>query len=154
MGVRSMTDGRPAHLQWKHLGLVAVGGVLGTALRELVSLVIPAVDGVPVAIFAINILGAFALGVLLEALVRSGPDEGRLRLLRLFIGTGVLGGFTTYSALATDTSLLVASDRVAAALTYSLATIIVGALATWAGVAMAATLHRRRAQSRGEGAAR
>ena len=149
-----MTDGRPAHLQWKHLGLVAVGGVLGTALRELVSLVIPAVDGVPVAIFAINILGAFALGVLLEALVRSGPDEGRLRLLRLFIGTGVLGGFTTYSALATDTSLLVASDRVAAALTYSLASIIVGALATWAGVAMAAALHRRRAQSRGTKEAR
>lgn len=146
--------GRPAHLQWKYLGIVAVGGVLGTALRELVSLVIPSVDGIPVAIFGINILGAFALGVLLEALVRTGPDEGRLRLLRLFVGTGVLGGFTTYSALATDTSLLVASDRVGAALIYSLATIIVGALATWAGVAMAAAFHRRRAQSRGAEAAR
>ena len=149
-----MTGGRPAHLQWKYLGIVAVGGMLGTALRELVSLVIPSVDGVPVAIFGINLLGAFALGVLLEALARTGPDEGTLRVLRLLIGTGVLGGFTTYSALATDTSLLVASDRVAAALIYSLATIIVGALATWAGVAMAATLHRRRAQSRGAGAAR
>ena len=141
-----MRGGRPAHLQWKYLGIVAVGGVLGTALRELVSLVIPSIDGIPVAIFGINLLGAFALGALLEALARTGPDEGRLRLLRLLVGTGVLGGFTTYSALATDTSLLVASDRIAAALIYSLATIIVGALATWAGVAMAATLHRGRAR--------
>ncbi|MCU1525260.1 MAG: rane protein [Microbacteriaceae bacterium] len=139
-----MTAGRPAYLQWRNLGIVAVGGMVGTAIRELLSLVVPSVGGLPIAIFGINILGAFALGMLLEALARRGPDEGRLRTLRLLLGTGVLGGFTTYSALATDTSLLLVDGRVAAALIYSLASLIVGALSTWGGIAMAASLHRRR----------
>ncbi len=139
-----MTAGRPAYLQWRNLGIVAVGGMVGTAIRELLSLVVPSVRGLPIAIFGINILGAFALGMLLEALARRGPDEGRLRTLRLLLGTGVLGGFTTYSALATDTSLLLVDGRVAAALIYSLASLIVGALSTWGGIAMAASLHRHR----------
>ncbi|MCU1557318.1 MAG: hypothetical protein JWN09_1313 [Microbacteriaceae bacterium] len=139
-----MTGGRPAYLQWRNLGTVAVGGTLGTALRELLTLIIPSVGGVPVAIFFINILGAFALGILLEALARQGPDEGRLRTLRLLIGTGLLGGFTTYSALAVDTGVLLTGGHTAVSLLYSLATLIGGALATWAGIAIAASRHGRR----------
>ncbi|MBD4267628.1 CrcB family protein, partial [Xanthomonas citri pv. citri] len=68
------------------LGLVFAGGVVGTAVREALSLAFPAIGGVPVTIFAINVVGAFALGMLLEALVRCGPDVGARRSVRLFVG--------------------------------------------------------------------
>src|SRR5689334_12218407 len=91
---------RPAHRQWRYIGLVAAGGALGTALRAAVTLLAPETRDFPVATFGVNLLGAFLLGVLLEALARSGPGMGGAHALRLFVGTGVLGGFTTYSALA------------------------------------------------------
>lgn len=135
---------RPVHLTWRYVGLVAAGGTVGTALRALVTIVIPPLGHFPVATFGINILGAFLLGALLESLARRGPDEGGRRALRLLLGTGVLGGFTTYSALATDATLLIARDTVGSALLYSLGTIVLGAVGTWAGVALSAALHRRR----------
>jgi len=142
--VGETSDGRarPVHLRWQYLALVAVGGTAGTALRELLSITVPPLGQVPVVTIGINILGAFLLGALLESLTRRGPDEGRRRHLRLLLGTGVLGGFTTYSALATDTSLLIARDNFGLALLYSLGTIIVGGIATWAGISVAAA-HRR-----------
>ncbi|MGY4858515.1 fluoride efflux transporter FluC [Cryobacterium sp. AP23] len=136
---------QPVHLRWQSLALVFAGGTVGTALRELLALSVPPVAGVAVVIMGINVVGAFLLGLLLETLTRRGPDEGRRRQLRLLLGTGVLGGFTTYSALATDTSLLLADNRLGAALLYALGTVIVGALASWAGISAGAALHRRRA---------
>ncbi|WP_120338973.1 FluC/FEX family fluoride channel [Cryobacterium soli] len=135
---------RPVHLRWQYLALVFAGGTVGTALRELLAISVPPVAGVAVVIVGINVVGAFLLGLLLETLARSGPDDGRRRQLRLLLGTGVLGGFTTYSALATDTSLLLADDRVGTALLYALGTVIVGAITAWAGIACGAALHRRR----------
>ena len=135
---------RPVHLHWPHLALVFAGGTAGTALRQLLAITVPPVAGVAVVIVGINIIGAFLLGLLLETLAHRGPDEGRRRQLRLLLGTGVLGGFTTYSALATDTSLLLADDRLPAALLYALGTVLVGAAASWAGIGAAGALHRRR----------
>ena len=133
---------RPVHLRWQYLALVGAGGMVGTALRELLTLTIPSIGQFPVATFCINVCGAFLLGVLLETLVRRGQDEGRRRTLRLLLGTGLLGGFTTYSALATDTGLLIAGGNIGIALLYSLGTLIVGALATWAGIAGSAAVHK------------
>lgn len=135
---------RPVHLRWPYLALVFAGGTVGTALRELLAISVPPVAGVAVVIVGINIVGAFLLGLLLETLAGLGADEGRRRQLRLFLGTGLLGGFTTYSALATDTGLLLADDRLGTALLYALGTVLVGALASWAGIAAGAALHRRR----------
>ena len=135
---------RPLHLRWHSLALVFAGGTVGTALRELLAITVPPVAGVAVVIVGINVFGAFLLGLLLETLARRGPDEGRRRQLRLLLGTGVLGGFTTYSALATDTSLLLADDRLGTAMLYALGTVILGALAAWAGIATGAALHHRR----------
>jgi CrcB protein len=135
---------RPVHLRWQYLALVFAGGTVGTALRELLAITVPPVAGVAVVIVGINIVGAFLLGLLLETLMRRGPDEGRRRHLRLLLGTGVLGGFTTYSALATDTALLLADDRLGTALLYALGSVIAGALASWVGIGAGAALHRRR----------
>ncbi|KTR76794.1 hypothetical protein NS234_10180 [Microbacterium oxydans] len=132
---------RAPHLRVSYLGLVAFGGAIGTGLREAISLLTPTWAGVPVATAVINIVGAFILGYLLEALVRLGEDAGVRRALRLFVGTGILGGFTTYSALATDTVLLLHTAP-AVAVSYSLGTVLIGAIATFLGILAATRLHR------------
>ncbi|GEP27142.1 CrcB family protein [Cryobacterium levicorallinum] len=132
---------RAAHLRWRYLGLVFLGGTAGTALREALSLVLP--DGrLPLTTLGINLLGALLLGLLLEALVRSGYDAGGRRSLRLLLGTGLLGGFTTYSALATDSALLLHGGEVGLALTYALGTVLLGGVATGLGIVLGAALHR------------
>lgn len=128
---------RPVHLRWRYLGVVAVGGALGTAARDLLSSAYPARDGVSWSIFWINVTGALLLGVLLEALAHRGSDEGRRRILRLQLGTGVLGGFTTYSTLATTTAGLFLADRGLAAAGYALLTVLTGAIATAIGLTIA-----------------
>ena len=115
----------------------------GTLARFGLSEVLPTPAGLPVGIFLINIAGAFALGLLLEALARRGPDAGRRRALRLLLGTGFLGGFTTYSALAVDSALLVGSGRAAVGLGYLAVSVLVGLGATMLGIA-AGSLARRR----------
>ncbi|MFL0565396.1 fluoride efflux transporter FluC [Microbacterium sp. 179-I 1D1 NHS] len=135
---------RPVHLAWSSILLVLVGGTAGTAAREALSLAIPPAGGIPVAIFLINIVGALLLGSLLEALSRRGPDAGRRRSLRLLLGTGFAGGFTTYSALAVDTGVLVTGGDAFVGVLYALATVAVGALATVTGIALAASRHRKR----------
>jgi CrcB protein len=135
---------RPVHLHWGAIGLVFAGGTVGTALRELLTLTVPPVAGVAVVIVGINVVGAFLLGLLLETLTARGPDDGGRRQVRLLLGTGVLGGFTTYSALATDTSLLLADNRLGAALLYALGTVLLGALASWAGIITGALIIRGR----------
>jgi fluoride exporter len=74
------------------LGLVFAGGVLGTALRHALSL---ADGGSPWATLFVNLTGAFLLGWLLGRLGhRTGARESRRRA---FLGTGLLGSYTTYS---------------------------------------------------------
>ncbi len=135
---------RAAHLQWRLILAVAVGGALGTAAREALTLLAPPIGGIPWITVVVNVVGAFALGVLLETLALRGPDEGRRRTWRLFAGTGVLGGFTTYSALSTDTVLLLGTSPAWGAL-YALGTVLIGFGAGAAGIAAAATVGRARA---------
>lgn len=81
------------------VGLVFLGGCLGTLIRSVIAHAWPSrADGVPWGTLAINLVGAFVLATLLELLVHAGPDRGVRRAVRLCIGTGLLGGFTTYSA--------------------------------------------------------
>ncbi|SBN63854.1 CrcB protein [Curtobacterium sp. 9128] len=139
--------GRPPHLRWGYLGVVALGGAIGTAIRAVLADLVPAVDGISWTILAINVVGAFCLGLLLEALAHRGPDVGRRRLLRLFVGTGVLGGFTTYSTLADDTAQLLGDGRWGAGSGYALLTVVLGLLAVVAGL-WVSTLLRPRAATR------
>lgn len=127
---------RPVHLSPANIALVAVGGAAGTGLRYWISAVVPHWAGFPVATFGINVVGAFLLGVLLELLAGSNLDSSWSQRLRLGLGTGGLGGFTTYSALATDT-VTVAADHPGRAASYALATVVVGAVASIAGIWLA-----------------
>lgn len=132
----------PVHLNPGFVLVVITGGTVGALARYWLSTVLPAPGGWPLPTLVINLVGAFLLGVLLEALVRRGPDAGRLRVIRLLAGTGFMGAFTTYSAFALETNALLETGRTADAADYVAATLLGGALATLAGIRSAIGHHR------------
>jgi CrcB protein len=132
-----VSQARPPHLRAPLLALVFLGGATGTLVRWAVGLAVPHLGRVPVATVLVNVVGAFVLGALLEGLARRGPDEGRRRALRLTLGTGFCGGFTTYSALANDTDALLRVGLEGRALAYVLGTLLLGLTASALGVALA-----------------
>jgi CrcB protein len=134
--------GRPVHLRLRSLGLVWLGGALGTVTRYAVTERVPALRGLPLATVLVNVVGAFLLGLLLERLLRAGADLGSRRDLRLLAGTGFLGGFTTYSALATDAVGLLAADHPGRAAAYGLGTLLLGGLAALLGLGCGAWRRR------------
>ncbi|TJY66359.1 CrcB family protein [Arthrobacter sp. CAU 1506] len=137
-GGRERPGSRPLHLQLPAILMVMGGGALGTLCRYWLNTAIPTPDGWPLPTLLINLSGAFALGLLLEALARRGPDVGMRRTLRLLAGTGFLGAFTTYSTLALDANLLLSADRIADAVAFMLLSVIGGLATGAAGVWVAA----------------
>ena len=83
---------RPSYLRWASIGLVMIGGAFGAAGREGVSLAVPDIDQLPIAIPIVNIVGAFLLGYLYEAVARRLPGDPRGPRLKLLLGTGFCGG--------------------------------------------------------------
>jgi CrcB protein len=84
--------------------LVTVGGALGTAARYGAYRMWPAIaGGWPVATIVVNLVGSFGIGLMYTYVAAHGASADNARL---FWMTGVLGGFTTYSAFALETVLL------------------------------------------------
>lgn len=133
---------RHPHRAWSPIGLVAVGGAVGAASREGLSLAIPELNDVPISIVIINVVGAFLLGYLYRAVTRLGKGSLRAKDLKLLLGTGFCGGFTTYSSLATDAAVLLRDGRVWTMLAYALGTVVLGACATWLGIVLASMQDR------------
>lgn len=131
-----------AHRDPRLLALVALGGAGGTLARYGVSRAVPAAAHWPLATLAVNLLGAFALGLLLEGLLRRGPEDDRRRTLRLLLGTGFCGGFTTWSGFAVELDRLVGDQHPWTALGYAGASLAGGLLAALAGIALAARTGR------------
>lgn len=141
-GAVRMRRRRPLHTMKRYLLLVAVGGVFGTGARYEAGLILPTLGPWPVPTLIINLTGAFLLGILLEGLSRRGDDVGGRRMLRLSVGTGFMGSFTTYSTLAVETMLLLEHDALAVAGIYLAVSVIGGVLAGFAGIWLSATQHR------------
>ena len=139
-----MTDVRPGHrVRPASIALVALGGVVGTAGRYGLELAVPTpTGGWPWATFVVNLVGAFVLGALLEALARSGADLAVRRRVRLLIGTGFCGSLTTYSTFAVEINLLVRAHEPVTAFGYLAVSVVAGIAVTAAGIA-AATNHQR-----------
>jgi fluoride exporter len=133
---------RPLHLRPLLILLVGIGGAFGTLARYLIGLVVPETLQLPWPTLTVNIVGAFLLGVLLEGLSRPGRDERRSSILRLLLGTGFLGGFTTYSSLAVEAEQLLRAGRVWESIGYGLTTVVVGLLASLLGMWIAVVRHR------------
>ena len=84
--------------------LVGIGGALGSLTRYGAYRLWPSSPGgFPVPTFTVNLLGSFAIGLLYMYVAARGASADNARL---FWMTGVLGGFTTYSAFALETALL------------------------------------------------
>ncbi|MGN6127128.1 MAG: fluoride efflux transporter FluC [Humibacter sp.] len=135
----------PLHLRPGAIALVFVGGAVGTLARYLLALVLPPVGGLPIATLLVNVVGAFLLGVLLGGIAKRGAESRRGRTLRLLIGTGVMGGFTTYSTLAVETAQLIGGGNGWLGAGYALGTLVIGLGASLLGIAAGAALVRPRA---------
>lgn len=120
-----------------YLGLAAVGGALGTAARYGVTTVAPAWKTLSVGTVVVNLLGPFFLGVLLQ-LLAEGAESRRRRAMRLLVGVGFLGAFTSYAQLAVDAVTVCQHGHAVLALVYVLATIAAGAVVAWLGIMTAA----------------
>lgn len=152
--VDHLSTPRPLHLRPRYLYVVFAGGVLGTMARWSLGEWQPARHGWPVGTLAANLVGAFCLGMLLEALSRIAPDRGWPRLARLHFGTGFLGAFTTMSTLATETFLLADAHRAGEAAAYLATSLLAGVLLAWLGIVVGAALGRRRLARRAVGGER
>lgn len=120
------------------LGMILVGGAAGTAVRHLLESAFPPAAGHwPWTTFLINVTGAFLLGLLVFALARRGEDAGGLRRLRLTLGTGVLGGFTTYSTFALEVHGLLGADHLWIGLGYAAGSVLTGIGAAAGGALLA-----------------
>jgi CrcB protein len=123
----------------RNVGAVFLGGVIGTALRFLLSTSIP--HSATVATFLINIVGSFVLGLLVSSLWAKTSTP---LWLKAGLGTGLLGGFTTFSAVAIDaaqTLPLIGTASTGWAIgmvAFFVAEILLGILAAWAGLALGA----------------
>ena len=109
---------------------VFVGGLVGTLLRLLLDLAVPHGDSdLPVSTLIVNVVGAFALGLLTARLWprASGP-------LKALLGPGLLGSFTTFSAFAVSLVALADAEEWPLAAAYLALTIVLGLAAAWAGV--------------------
>ncbi|GEO99262.1 fluoride efflux transporter CrcB [Methylobacterium haplocladii] len=120
--------------------IVILGAGLGGGVRHGVNLAVarlaPQLD-FPLATLIINVLGSFLMGVLAEAFVMRGAGG---HPLKLFLTTGMLGGFTTFSTFSLDAVTLYDRGEVAAAGFYVLASVVAALLGLIAGLALARTL--------------
>lgn len=114
------------------LAAIAAGGALGSLGRYAVGLALPhSADGFPWATFLVNVTGSAAMGVLVVwVLAMDRPHPW----LRPFLGVGLLGGWTTFSAYAVEARDLLATGQPGLALTYVLGSLAFGLVAVGLGV--------------------
>lgn len=112
---------------------VVVGGAVGTGLRLAVDLALPpSASALPLGTLLVNVVGSFVLGALVARLWPVAPTW-----LRAGLGVGVLGSFTTFSALAVSVVTLTEAGAGIAALGYVALTLVGGVLAAALGIRLA-----------------
>ena len=122
-------------LEMQKLFLVGIGGSVGAMLRYFVFRLFFAFEirgAIPYHTLLINLVGCFLIGLLATIF----PDIENNQITRLFLLTGILGGFTTYSAFGLEIDELIRGGSLLAAATYVSISIIVGLLAVAAGISL------------------
>lgn len=118
---------------WSTIAAVAAGGAIGSVARYGVNIGAGHFLGpqYPWGTIIVNIVGSFLMGVLI---VKFSQMDGVSNNLRSFFTTGVLGGFTTFSAFSLDAATIFERGETISALTYVLASVILSILALFAGL--------------------
>ena len=117
---------------WRELAAVGVGGMLGTGIRMLADTVIPhEATGFPFSTLLVNVVGAFVLGVLVSS-IWTRPRTPNW--LRAGLGTGLIGSFTTFSALIASLLTEATHGMWWLAILYLLASLVLGFAAATLGL--------------------
>jgi fluoride exporter len=118
-----------------HYLLVFIGGGLGSTLRHVVNIVCQRLLGTnfPYHTFIINITGSTIMGLIAGYLAFKGEAA---QSWRLFLMTGVLGGYTTFSAFSLDAAVLYERGAVGLTLLYVLGSVVLSILGLFAGLAL------------------
>jgi fluoride exporter len=133
---------------WAVLGTVAVGGALGALGRYGLATAWPHRPGqFPWATFVTNVSGCLLIGVLMVLITEVWAAH---RLIRPFLGVGVLGGYTTFSTYTGEVQQLVAAGAARTGLLYLVGTLVAALAAVYLGVTLTRLATRRRRRRREE----
>lgn len=114
--------------------LVGAGGAIGAMLRYGLSVLVGRAwsGAFPLATFAVNVLGSFAMGLLIAVLARTLP--ALQAEIRLFVAVGIFGGFTTFSSFSLDVATLAERGAFGTAAVYVVASVALSIAALFAGL--------------------
>lgn len=121
--------------------LIFLGAGLGGVTRHFVNGVAASTLGTefPWGTMLINVTGSLAMGLLVGYLAFRGAG-GWTQHMRLFVATGVLGGYTTFSTFSLEAMLLIERNQFGAAAAYIGSSVLLGVVGLWAGLALMRSL--------------
>lgn len=122
-------------MTWQAAGLVALGGAIGSVLRWAVVLLATyrLGPGFPWGTMAVNLAGSFTIGLVAELAAGGSLSPPA----RIFLATGILGGFTTFSAFSLETLLLTRDGLPVSAFAYAIGSVVLGLGAAYLGTVLA-----------------
>jgi len=114
--------------------LIGTGGFIGSVLRYLTSLFIQEkfISAFPFGTLGVNVIGCFIIGIVFQLSEKGGLSYE----WRLFLATGICGGFTTFSAFSTESISLLRDGQMLPAFLYIAASVFFGLAATFASIAL------------------
>jgi CrcB protein len=115
---------------------IGIGGFVGSVLRYLLTIAVqgaPSRTAFPIGTFVVNVLGCLAIGALAAV---ADARETLSPEMRAFLGVGVLGGFTTFSAFANESVSAIRGGAAAIAIVNVVASVTLGLVAVVAGRAL------------------
>ncbi len=132
----------PGRAQWPVLAVISLGGAIGATARYGAALLWPTASGAfPWTTLLVNAVGCAVIGAFLVTVTEGRPAHP---LLRPFFGTGVLGGFTTFSTYVVDAQRLLTGGQAGTALVYLVATLAAALTSVWAAAKLTRRLLERR----------
>lgn len=132
---------------WDVLLVIAVGGALGSLARYGLAVALPHPPGdLALSTLLANVLGCLLIGVLMVVISQLAQPH---RLLRPFLGIGVLGGFTTFSTYVVDAMYSVLQGRPGLAIGYAVGSVLASLFAVAAGMLVTRAVIRRAGQAGG-----
>lgn len=117
----------------KGIFLVALGGAIGASGRHLMGIAMLRLmgSGFPWGTLTVNVVGSFAMGAIIELMALKLQVSNEFRL---FLATGILGGFTTFSAFSLEVALMIERKQMLVAGAYAGVSVVVSIMALFAGL--------------------
>ncbi len=123
-----------AALDWRALLAILAGGGIGSVLRYVVTLGVTQRlgPGFPYATLIINVTGSLIIGIVFE--LSQTRSIGMPTIMRLFLMTGILGGYTTFSTFSLDIALLAGERAILLSFLYAAGSVVLGLAAAATGI--------------------